>query len=332
MKTLTYATTNSKVINLTRSIPESSTIFVDGQAYHLLKTGGYNDPSFNADGLSSCMPDLLFAPPPSNIRTIMPWGLHETAFNHVYFLDRLEKGKYNAIINKAMQGVVKGFHPTVVLSDPHSNAGDVKEWVIRPVYGACGYGINKVPNSKSLEWAWGKIVNKQFDELGWESNTALEGNVAEQPFEFAAFINDVKEEWRLITDHKGLFALACPRERLPNAAGFTVACGVNTPPEDLVHFNSLDGSVRGGNTDKANKVTQIVTTLNRMLQDDEIRHFNYPLHSFDLFIREDGSFGFFEMSCEFGAAALPNNWVFTQTKLFLEDTFTRIKEQRPDIF
>ena len=231
-----------------------------------------------------------------------------------------------------MKGVVKGFHPVVVLSDPHTKAGDVKEWVIRPVYGACGYGINKVPKGKSLEWAWGKIVNKQFDELGWESNTALGGNVAEQPFEFAAYISDVKEEWRLITDHKGRFALACPRERLPNAAGFTVACGVNTPPEDLVHFNGTDDSTQGGDTDKSGKVIQIVTMLNRMLRTGEIRHFNYPLHSFDLFIREDGSFGFFEMSCEFGAAALPNNWVFTQTKLFLEDTFTRIKEQRPDIF
>ena len=234
--------------------------------------------------------------------------------------NRFPKYAYAELFKRAAKDL-KSKH---FISVPHHrgiNSFEVKAnstYLLKPNFSANGDFMVELNKNISL-YAQDKIVNlflnektdlEQFKkELETNeikhtihSNNEKEiRNVFNCGYSIVEVIPNVIEEYRILTNYRGEFSCIAPRT-LDHA-------GLNIKQATLVVRPLTDISYKADHyLDKA-----IASEVSKL-----IAHLKMPLHSFDLFITQDGKFGFFEASNEFGLSNAPNGWLHEQSMKFID--------------
>lgn len=129
--------------------------------------------------------------------------------------------------------------------------------------------------------------------------------------------NQIAAEYRIMTDYTGAPALVIPRKRLETALAFDVNGVINKV-----------FMAKGSDQDQS-----VAVPYNEAgLPVDIDRFFSagfFPVMSFDLFVKNDRTWGFFEFSTEFGFTSLPNGWVAEQAKQLVRSLYKEPRSWRP---
>lgn len=330
MRTFTFGIQGQSAnTNVTRCLPARFTTEVSGEPVEFIQMGAYNDPIF--DGKDHDGPDITIVVSLDSSK-IVPLQIPQTTVlgKRVLQISRLNKAVYNRMLNNWFCNE-KGFIPLNAVSSYHFLPVGDAQWVARSPNGARGRGIGLVPKDRSADWFRTQAAHavslgsvEAAENMGikiepdnyavkssGEEKAKLEVFGAVGESEYVPFITDITHELRLITDHTGAFALGCPRERVLKSNGMLMAVGSENKPDDC--FKIFEGRATawtGGPV--ANVPAEIVQLIERL---PRIPHM--PLHSFDLFVRADGTWGFFEACCEYGECGIPNGWSYQETKLYM---------------
>ena len=308
MKLFKYAVKGGKdEITFVNSLPEEFTFEdKDGELVNVVKTGAYTTPQ--VQGTTLVAPDLVFCINHGlGERFCLHAGLVKGLYNHAMFFDRWSKSEGNILLNKMFAGA-KNYLSILPYSQPCLINTTVNQWVMRPLHGARGMAIMKVPEGKSPEWLHQKILTHNYEGLTSVSDafnpthTSSEviNKVCSDGVDFVQYIPNVRSEYRLITDHEGSFSIAVKRERTMRENDMYMATGSQNDPNNVIYFDDLKEGIIDKNDLACLK--QLHTYKNLP-----------PMCSFDLFITTYGNFGFFEFCPEFGAAGIPVDWVATTT-------------------
>lgn len=348
MRTFTFAINGvAEYSNLTRCLPGRFRAVVDGEEALFIQTGAHNAPVFSAGDNDAPDITLLMTMADSEKSSVLQLLQPANPSGGILQITRVRKAVYNKMLNDVFGNIeeLKGYIPIKPITNYHLlPEGDI-QWVARAPMGARGKGFSLVPKDRSVDWfrtqallacqkndpsfaedQGVKVEADSFEAVHDEtrSKVTVLGEVSQS--EYVPFIENIAYELRLITDHNGRFALGCMRDRVLKSNGMMMAVGSENKPSNCFIMKeegiatALDGSPI------SNIPIHVVRLIEKLSHaQHSIRYI--PLHSFDLFVCNDGGWGFFEASCEYGECGIPNGWTFAQAKLYMAKLATELLQE-----
>ena len=321
MKTVKFALrARAATPSVFSAVPEEFTISDGDGLHHYIKVGGFNErivTSGTIDGAQVTLTGDFF----QDITYSMPVQIAGQRF---IALDRYPKAVYNGLLNSVGKKL-SNFLPTLVWNNPGAFIPrPERSYLLRPKAGARGMGFINLNTGKSIQYVLQTLAlhasKSPEDYLQALAETGIvlsdEGMndthdlvaTVNTGYDVVEFIPNVTAEYRIMTDYTGQPVLVVERTRTMTKAGFHQARGCGQSVDKAVPFKDWEPSGDAG-TIKA-QLVDFFTTLAR------------PVNSFDLFITEQGEWGFFEACSEFGSTSLPDGWLAMQARQLVHHTAT----------
>jgi hypothetical protein len=247
---------------------------------------------------------------------------------------RYRKPEYNNLFNDVAKRLkLKGWRNVESYVDSfaipeHTFIGGPTSYLLRPHMGARGLGFIEFPFPETTanavetlvsKWCKEEITDEYFEQtlkkiggkISQSPNTKMEEvkSCLKEGFDFVKVVSDVKKEYRILTDHQGKPALVVEREQNDYGLKIKQASGGYQNTDKIIPMDQFKQS----NADLCKELTKFFDNV------------DFPIHSFDLFVTQNGHWGFFEACSQFGCTTVPDGWVRKETRALLSSIAKQLK-------
>lgn len=267
--------------------------------------------------------------------------LLQTGIYTVLYRSRLPKpyqGLYINSIAEKKKDLLPHLKPIKTWRSHKSGTGIDGKVIIRPQLGACSIGLivldTKVTSIGSVNrliiegdfqagatpTSTNLTIKKKFEELPGSPVYCSEGDTVplqgmtllKERYFIQEYVDNIKTEYRIIigADNRPVYAIQ--RERYV--------------------YGQLDGTDLAYGRSKAVGVGNSFPTLREAgipdYVEEEFNHLlqsaDFALHSFDLFLTDDGQWGVFEFSNEYGVESVPHDLTIQEARTYIENIIERV--------
>lgn len=237
---------------------------------------------------------------------------------HLYFYRMSKVAQQQLLVTVFKDAENFKYLQTVNSKDTNRKEITSKRLIFKPNYGARSVGmividqtltnpysvfsaISKSNTKKDLENILKNMPCKPSLYKGYEREKDEGFKSIKEDSICQEFVENVKDEFRIITGYNGMPVISILRKRI-KASEDKDSHQVPSPLQDIFSPNDLEKLYPEINSELLKLFSKIL----------------FPIHSFDIFVTEDGKWGIFEFSPDFSSIDYPPGLLITEAKKFLE--------------